>query len=181
MRFRRPVAQDLEIDGGLANVVELHACGARSGATSKSACNEKKSRPVCPLTSSRRPQELLEVIELGRLGQVCIEARRPSLGDRFGVGITAERHEAQAAELRIGAEDPRDLVAIHLGKGDIAYHHVRPRRSRSLDAGGAVEGDEDLVSPEGEPVTQHVRGVDIVLDDQDAQRPSAFDAVRHFW
>ena len=112
----------------------------------------------CPL-EVLQPHRFREVtIEASLLGPVKVLRRR----------VSADRDQRDGPEQRIGAQGPRDFVAIHSGQPDIAQDHLW------VDVAGSVEPIEPgignlhevPVQLEGFPETFGC--VDVVLDDENA-------------
>lgn len=79
------------------------------------------------------------------------------------------RNDLRAAQHRIVAQPARELEAIHSRQRQIQENHVRPQTPRRVEAGDAVIGGVDVVSELLAQSAERVRGIDVVVDDQDAE------------
>ena len=80
-----------------------------------------------------------------------------------------DRGDIDVAEFRQVSQGPRDRIAIHHWQPDVEENHVRRELPRESDGGGAVMGEPGDVPQTGHRHIEHLRGIQIVFDDQDAK------------
>jgi len=99
---------------------------------------------------------------------VLVEPGRRRLPEIFGHGVAGQGHQEGAPERRVRAKRPRHVVAVHPGQADVTQDDVRPEAAGLGDPLGPVVGDRDVLVLKLEQLAQRVRGVVVVLDDEDA-------------
>ena len=98
---------------------------------------------------------------------------KPRSRDRSHVPIApVARDGDQRGAVEAGCpQRGRQRVPVHAGEPDVDEHQLGARPRRGRQRARAVVGDRDFVAEEGEQQPARVvRGVDVVVDDQDAQR-----------
>src|SRR5436309_9483 len=97
--------------------------------------------------SSRRPrQHPLQLVDVGRLGEVGVEAGFEGAPPVLLLAVAGEGDEEGGPEIRVGAEGARHAMAVEpAGEADVAEDDVGPEAPRRLQPRGAVEGHRRLM------------------------------------
>src|SRR5205085_4597130 len=105
-----------------------------------------------------------------RLHEVEIESRLERASPVGIAAVASDSDEMRCDSFRTLTERTGDRVAIHSRQTDVAQYDVRTFGFRSADAGGPAVRHRHLISVVLKQRFQDLRGVDIVLDDQYAER-----------
>jgi hypothetical protein len=98
-----------------------------------------------------------------------VDARLSRALPLFLAGGAGHRNDLRVAQHWVVAQPARDLEAIHSRQRQIQENHVRPETPRRVEARDPVVGEIDLVSEVLAKGAERVRGIDVVIDDQDAE------------
>lgn len=122
------------------------------------------------MTFGGLPEDRLEGRDARRLGQMPVEPRCARL-----LEVARQRVATQGDEERVperctvaGADRTSHLVTVHPGEANVAEDDVRPLVPSVLEPFGPRVRHRYLVARQRERLTQAVRRVHVVLDDQDA-------------
>ena len=83
--------------------------------------------------------------------------------------VAAQGYQAKAVAVVTCAKPHRELVAIDAGQADIEHRHCRTEFCRAIQCGFSVvrHVNDETESLEGQ--TDRVRGIVVVIDDEDSQ------------
>src|SRR6266851_5912148 len=118
----------------------------------------------------RRRVALQERVERGRvhwLGEVGVEACRARAQAIFALPVSRHGDEDHVSEVR-GSDALGDLIAVETGETEIDDDGVRVKHQRLLEAPDAVFRLMHLIARQLEQVAQHLTGIGVVFDDQNA-------------
>src|SRR5512133_1215992 len=112
----------------------------------------------------------LELLDRRRLGQVGVEPGVRGAPPIVRQAVAAQRDEVRAAGPGLAAQRLRDRVAVHLREPDVAQHDVGRELPGALQPVGPGVRHGHLVPLDLQREAEALRGVDVVLDDEDAAR-----------
>ena len=133
-----------------------------------------------PKRRLRAAEELLERVGVDRLHEVVVEAGFLCLIAVLLLTVTGESDQQPAAEAFL-AQLGRDREAVHAGKADVEEDDLG-----TIVAGGGhrvvpVVGQTDVVPPDRQELAEGLRGIDAVVDHEDAATRLPGGDACHQW
>src|SRR6266853_2697919 len=132
-------------------------------------------RPLCAnYTGGSALQERVERGRVHWLGEVGVEACRAGAQAIFALPVSRHGDEDHVSAVR-GSDALGDLIAVETGETEIDDDGVGVKHQRLLEAPDAVFRLMRLIARQLEQVAQHLTGIGVVFDDQNAPiraRPS---------
>src|SRR5439155_1501447 len=107
--------------------------------------------------------------EIRGLHQVMVEARVERAALVLVPPVPRQRHEHHVVEAVLRAEPPRELVSVHAREAEVREDEVGPVARRGVERRETVEGGLHRITPQPEHDREALRGVLVVLDDEDAE------------
>ena len=118
-----------------------------------------------------RAKHLPQHVRGERFGEVTVESCLACFPAIFVLSPSRDRGDMHVIELRTPSQSPRDGIAVHHRQADIQEDHVRCELRRDRNRGAAVMRDPGHVAQIRHRHVEHLGGIQIVLDDQDAKFP----------
>src|SRR4051812_19109520 len=126
----------------------------------------------------REPRnEVVQLVELDRLDEMCVETRFRGAGAILILPIARQREEARAPPRDL-THASRKLVAVHHGQAEIEHADLGLEAGLDTERLRAVVGDLHFVTKGIERFGEGLGRIDIVVDHQDAARAERRPRVR---
>jgi hypothetical protein len=136
-----------------------------------------------PLTEPFRPGEhLAKVFRVHGLDEVAVDAGVPTSLYVLPPSVAGDGHEQGLIHARQLPESPGYLEAVHPApQADVEQGHAGGVGAGRIEGGGAVVGDNGIMTPEPEQDGQGVGRVLPVVKDQDAEGASVSALLCRSW
>jgi hypothetical protein len=108
-----------------------------------------------------------ELGKIDRLHQMMIKTGLQGASP-LGVAAVAGEGDEERRGMSSGSELPGDLISVHPRKTDIEENDVGLKGRGDIQSRGPVSGDAGLVAELVQRLGQDIRGIGVVVNDQDA-------------
>ena len=115
-------------------------------------------------------QQAFDECRIGWLDEVVVNARLAGAFTVLVAGEAGDRDDEDFAKIGVGAQLPRNLEAVDSGQADIEKNDVGPKTARRFERRESVVGVLAVVAHLLAEHAESARRVDVLIDDQDAQR-----------
>ena len=116
-----------------------------------------------------RAEHVFQHVRREGFREVAVESRFSCFPTILFLPPSRDRGDIDVAEFRQIPQGSRDRIAIHHWKPDVEENHVRRELPRESDGRGAIMGQPGDVPQTGHRHIEHLRGIQIVFDNEDAK------------